>query len=118
MNLQPHLVSFLSQLTGLAIWLVLLSSVFIPLERIFGNHGQPVFRRSFATDVGYYFVNGILPKLLLILPLTAIAAGLHRTVPSAFYQSMADVGVYPKGLDITKAYTLRFVDKRVGMNPK
>jgi NitT/TauT family transport system substrate-binding protein len=37
---------------------------------------------------------------------------------AAFYQSMADVGVYPKGLDITKAYTLRFVDKQVGMNPK
>ena len=31
-----------------------------------------------------------------------------------FYRSMADVGVYPKGLDVTKAYTLQFVDKRVG----
>ena len=29
---------------------------------------------------------------------------------------MADVGVYPKGLDVTQAYTLRFVDKRVGMS--
>lgn len=36
----------------------------------------------------------------------------------AFYQSMADVGVYPKGLDVTKAYTLRFVDRRVGMELK
>ena len=34
-----------------------------------------------------------------------------------FYKSMADVGVYPKGLDVTKAYTLQFVDKRVGMKP-
>jgi len=32
-----------------------------------------------------------------------------------FYRSMSDVGVYPKELDVTKAYTLRFVDKRVGM---
>lgn len=37
---------------------------------------------------------------------------------AAFYQSMADVGVYPKGLDVTQAYTLRFVDKRVGMELK
>jgi NitT/TauT family transport system substrate-binding protein len=37
---------------------------------------------------------------------------------AAFYQSMAAVDVYPKGLDVTKAYTLRFVDKRVGMNLK
>jgi len=34
---------------------------------------------------------------------------------AAFYQSMAAVGVYPKGLDVTKAYTSRFVDKQVGM---
>ncbi len=35
-----------------------------------------------------------------------------------FYRSMADVGVYPKGLDVTRAYTLRFVDQRVGMEMK
>ena len=35
-----------------------------------------------------------------------------------FYRSMSDVGMYPKGLDVTKAYTLRFVDKRVGMEMK
>ncbi len=35
-----------------------------------------------------------------------------------FYRSMADVGVYPKGLDVTKAYTMRFVDKHVGMELK
>jgi NitT/TauT family transport system substrate-binding protein len=37
---------------------------------------------------------------------------------AAFYHSMSDVGIYPKGLDVTKAYTLQFVDKRVGMNLK
>ena len=35
-----------------------------------------------------------------------------------FYRSMADVGVYPKGLDVTKAYTLRFVDHGVGLDKK
>jgi NitT/TauT family transport system substrate-binding protein len=35
-----------------------------------------------------------------------------------FYHSMADVGVYPKGLDVAKAYTLRFVNQRVGMEMK
>jgi len=32
-----------------------------------------------------------------------------------FYQSTADQGVYPKGLDVTKAYTLKFVNKKVGL---
>lgn len=36
----------------------------------------------------------------------------------AFYQAMAAVGVYPKGLDVTKAYTLQFVNHRVGMDMK
>ncbi len=35
-----------------------------------------------------------------------------------FYRSMADVGVYPKGLDVTKAYARRFVDRRVGIEMK
>ena len=36
----------------------------------------------------------------------------------AFYDEMAAVGLYPKGMDFKKAYTLQFVDKRVGMDAK
>jgi len=36
----------------------------------------------------------------------------------AFYDQMATVGLYPKGMDFKKAYTLQFVDKRVGMDAK
>ena len=32
-----------------------------------------------------------------------------------FYETMAKAGVYPKGLDFRKAFTLTFVDKKVGM---
>ncbi|MDR3534670.1 MAG: ABC transporter substrate-binding protein [Rhodopila sp.] len=35
-----------------------------------------------------------------------------------FYQATSEAGVYPKGLDITKAYTLRFVNQKVGMDLK
>jgi len=35
-----------------------------------------------------------------------------------FYQSMTDVGVYKPGIDISKAYTTQFVNKRVGMDEK
>ncbi len=37
---------------------------------------------------------------------------------AAFYRSMAAVGVYPPGLDIARAYTLRFVDHRVGLGKR
>jgi NitT/TauT family transport system substrate-binding protein len=36
----------------------------------------------------------------------------------AFYRSMEAVGVYPAGIDLKKAYTLRFVDKGVGTEAK
>jgi NitT/TauT family transport system substrate-binding protein len=36
----------------------------------------------------------------------------------AFADSMIRAGLYPKGLDLGKAYTLRFVDRRVGMAAK
>ena len=84
-----HLISFAKELVGLSIWLVLLLIVFVPLERIFGNHSQRVFRRSFGADLFYYFLNGILPKLLLIGSLTVLSAALHRLVPLAFYTSVA-----------------------------
>ncbi|WP_428531343.1 ABC transporter substrate-binding protein [Rhodopila sp.] len=35
-----------------------------------------------------------------------------------FYQSTVAAGVYPKGLDVKKAYTLQFVDHKVGMDLK
>lgn len=89
MYLQRHLISFAKELVSLSVWLVLLLIVFVPLERIFGNRSQRVFRRSFGADLFYYFLNGILPKLLLIVPLTVLSAALHRLVPLAFYSSVA-----------------------------
>jgi NitT/TauT family transport system substrate-binding protein len=37
---------------------------------------------------------------------------------AAFYQATSEAGVYPKGLDVTKAYTLRFVNQKIGMDLK
>ncbi len=89
MDLHQHLKSFASDLVGLSVWLVLLLIVFVPLERIFANHSQKMLRRSFGSDLFYYFLNGILPKLLLTLSLTVLTAGLHRAVPLAYYSFVA-----------------------------
>ena len=34
-----------------------------------------------------------------------------------FFDTMSNAGVYPKDLDFRKAYTLQFVNKKVGMRP-
>src|SRR5580704_6645766 len=94
MDVHRHLLSFLSDLVGLCVWLVLLLIVFVPLERIFGIRSQKVFRRSFSADLFYYVLNGILPKLLLVVSLTAVSAGLHYLVPLAFYSFMAGLPLW------------------------
>ena len=35
-----------------------------------------------------------------------------------FYQATVEAGIYPKGLDVNKAYTLRFVNHKAGMDLK
>lgn len=35
-----------------------------------------------------------------------------------FYEAMSKAGLYPPGLDVSKAYTLQFVDKSVGLSSK
>jgi NitT/TauT family transport system substrate-binding protein len=34
-----------------------------------------------------------------------------------FFDAMSNAGIYPKDLDYRKAFTLQFVDKKVGMKP-
>lgn len=37
---------------------------------------------------------------------------------AAFYQATANEGLYPKGMDVSGAYTLKFVDQKVGIELK
>jgi sterol desaturase/sphingolipid hydroxylase (fatty acid hydroxylase superfamily) len=62
-------------------WLVLLALIFVPLERLFAVHPQKFFRKALAQDVGYYFISGLVPSLLLAVPLSLAAVGAHALVP-------------------------------------
>lgn len=88
-QLQQHLPPFAFGVFKLCIWLLLLMVVFVPLERFFARHSQKVFRKAFLTDLAYYFINSLLPKLLLILPLSLIAWGLHFLAPIGLYSWIA-----------------------------
>jgi sterol desaturase/sphingolipid hydroxylase (fatty acid hydroxylase superfamily) len=80
--MQQYLASFMPDLLRLWIWLVLLLIIFIPLERFFSQQRQPVIRQEFFIDLGYYFLNGFVPKLLLILPLSMLTWIVHHFAPS------------------------------------
>ncbi len=80
--MHQYLATLAPDLWRLSIWIVILLIIFIPLERLCSQRRQPVVRPEFFIDLGYFFLNGLLPKLLLILPLSAIAWGVHHFAPS------------------------------------
>jgi len=87
-------------LSGLAIetlraclWLVLVTLIFVPLEFLFPAHrGEKLVRRSLLGDLGFFFVNSLLPQFLLVLPLALAAYVAWRFVP---WQWRAEVGSWP-----------------------
>jgi len=80
-----QLASLALNVVRLCAWLLLLMLVFVPLERIFAVRRQKVFRKAFGADVAYYFISSLIPKFLLILPLSSLAWAMHRSMPVAFY---------------------------------
>jgi sterol desaturase/sphingolipid hydroxylase (fatty acid hydroxylase superfamily) len=79
--MQPHLLAFALDFFRLSIWLLLLMLIFIPLEKIAALHPQKIFRKAFVPDLGYYFLNNLLPPLLLILPMALVGAALQLVLP-------------------------------------
>lgn len=88
-TLQRHLLPFEVDVFRLSLWLVLLIVVFVPLERSFALHGQKSFRRGTFTDLAYYFLSGLAPKFLLVLPIAAVAWLLHFLVPAGLHARAA-----------------------------
>ena len=84
-----QLIAFLMSWVRLGAWLLLLALIFLPLERLFGLHPQKFFRKSLAQDLGYYFVNGLVPGLLLVFPLSLAAMGAHAIVPDRLQAAVA-----------------------------
>ena len=88
-QLPPHLLTFAVDVFRLSIWLLVLMVVFVPLEKLFAVHPQKVFRKSFAVDLGYYFLNSLVPKMLLVAPMALLAWGLHYVVPGGLRSAAA-----------------------------
>ena len=77
-----HLAPMALIVLRLACWYFLLLAGFGLLERLFPLHRQKTFRRAYLVDIGYYFLNGILPNALLALGGAALAWGLRRIMPA------------------------------------
>ena len=76
----------------LCAWLLLLALVFLPLERLFAVRPQKFFSKVLLQDLGYFFISGLVPGLLLAAPLSLVAFGAHAIVP---YRVQAAVAAWP-----------------------
>jgi sterol desaturase/sphingolipid hydroxylase (fatty acid hydroxylase superfamily) len=78
----------------LSLWLVLLTILFVPLERLAALHPRKILRKGVAVDIGFYFLNSLLPTLLLGLPMAALVAIAHRIVPPGYYAWVAGLPLW------------------------
>jgi sterol desaturase/sphingolipid hydroxylase (fatty acid hydroxylase superfamily) len=79
--LQQHFPPPVVKIIQLSVWLVLLAAIFVPLERLGAVRPHRLFRKQILTDLGYYFLGGLVLPLLLVLPVAALVWALHGLVP-------------------------------------
>jgi sterol desaturase/sphingolipid hydroxylase (fatty acid hydroxylase superfamily) len=80
----------------LALWLAILAVIFVPLERFFAVTPQKVLRKAIGIDLCYYFLNSLLPALLLSLPVSLLAWLVHRAVPDGLLAAAAAMPLWAR----------------------
>ena len=88
--------SSLLPLLRLSLWLTILVVIFVPLERLFAAHPQKIWRAGIVTDLAYYFLNSLLPAMLLAAPISLLAWMVHRAVPGGFLDAVAALPLWAR----------------------
>ena len=73
----------------LSVWLAVFAAIFVPIERIFALHSQKIFRKEIAVDLGYYFLTGLLPGLILAPPVSLAVLVIHHLIPGGVLATIA-----------------------------
>jgi sterol desaturase/sphingolipid hydroxylase (fatty acid hydroxylase superfamily) len=94
----PDWHSFLMSVARLCAWLVLLSLFFLPLEKLFAVHPRQFLRKTLYQDLAYYFINGLVPSLLLAAPLASVAYLAHAAVPQTLQSTIASLPLWQRAL--------------------
>lgn len=82
----------------LSLWLAILVTMFVPLERLFAIEPRDILRKGIATDIGYYFLNSLLPAVLLSVPAAALAWTVHLVIPEGFVARTAALPLWVRAL--------------------
>ncbi|WP_254451803.1 sterol desaturase family protein [Duganella vulcania] len=87
-----YLPTFAVNVARLCVWLVLLSLVFVPLERWLAVRKARLPRRALAINLGLYFLNSLLPAAVLSALMAVVAVAAQAVLPAAV---PAAVGALP-----------------------
>lgn len=94
----PPLHAFLMNVARLGAWLLLLTVVFVPLEHWFALRPKRFFQRALLQDLGYYFLNGLVPGILLALAMSVVASVVHALVPVGMHAEVARLPLWVRAL--------------------
>lgn len=92
-HIEQHLFAYAMRVASLTAWLVMLTVVFLPIERFFALRAQRVRSRTLASDLAYYFLNGLVPTVILAVPLSMLAAAVTKITPQAYIDAVAALPV-------------------------
>jgi sterol desaturase/sphingolipid hydroxylase (fatty acid hydroxylase superfamily) len=96
--MHAHLISVASNSAHMAVWLAIVSAIFIPIERLFALRPQRVFRKEIGIDFCYYFINGIIPGLVLGAPMAVVVLVSHELIPAAALVAIADTPMWARAV--------------------
>lgn len=96
------LLSLVVDTVRLAIWLAILAAIFVPLERFFALREQNR-RLDLVQDLGLYFLNSLLPALLLGTPMAFVVAVSRQMLPPEYFAWIAG---FPLALQLAAVFLI------------
>lgn len=96
--LTHHAHTFLVDVFRLCLWLAILSIIFVPLERLFALHPRKIFRVGIGADLGYFFLSGLLPAVLMSAPLAIAAWSARRCIPHGLQEMIGEAPFWSRAL--------------------
>jgi sterol desaturase/sphingolipid hydroxylase (fatty acid hydroxylase superfamily) len=92
----PHLHALATQLIRLTLWLGILAAIFVPLERAFTLRRSVGRTRTLAEDIGFFFVNALVPVMILAPPLALLSQAFHALWPASYLDAVARLPIWAK----------------------
>ena len=87
-SLPPQIANFAVDVFRLCLWLVLLTAIFIPVERLFAQRPSKFLRTQIGNDLAYYFLSSLVPATLMSVPLALLSTLVREVLPAGFHDGV------------------------------